>query len=84
MRSLTFTNRSNHRVLIIFEPWAEQYWIEPGQQVDIHAIQKRNVDRSGNWEVEQRAEALVFHGWEGCVLSIFCRELVPSFPDLTD
>jgi hypothetical protein len=50
-------------MLIILEPWPERYWIQPGQQVDIHAVQERNVDQPGHWELEQTAEGLIVYVW---------------------
>jgi hypothetical protein len=79
-RVLSYANRCQSRVLIILEPWAERYWIQPGQQVDIHAVQERNVVRPGDWELVQTAEGLIVYGWAGSVLSIFCggSELAPD------
>ena len=34
-QTITYTNRTNRKLLIILEPWAEEYWIEPDQPVDI-------------------------------------------------
>jgi hypothetical protein len=35
VQTLTYSNRTQSRLLIILEPWAEQYWIEPGEQVEV-------------------------------------------------
>lgn len=74
---LTYTNRTRDRVLLILEPWAEQYWIEPGGRVDI----KVSGGKQGyNIELEETANGIVVYGWEGCVAAVFCNgtELTPD------
>src|ERR1051326_3152356 len=37
IHTLTYTNSTKQRRLIIVEPWALEYWIEPDEKVEIHA-----------------------------------------------
>jgi hypothetical protein len=36
-QTIAYANRSATRLLIILQPWAEQYWLEPGDQIEIEA-----------------------------------------------
>jgi len=74
---LTYTNRTENRVLIIVEPWGEQYWIQPSEQIDIKVS---NGIPGHQLELVHIAEALVIYGWEGSVVSILRegKELEPS------
>jgi hypothetical protein len=74
---ITYTNRTGHRLRIILEPWAEEYWIEPDDPIDIVA---RSGKSAGHIEVEQTDEGLIIYGWEESVVSIFRagKELGPS------
>ena len=76
-QTVTYTNGTQGRLLIVLEPWAEQYWVQPGEQVDIEA---RNGVPGHHLELEHTAEGLIVYGWEGCVVSILRdgKELGPS------
>jgi hypothetical protein len=74
---ITYTNRTRHRLRIILEPWAEEYWIEPNDPIDIVA---RNGNSRGHLEIEQIDAGLIIYGWEGLVVSIIRngKGLAPS------
>jgi hypothetical protein len=74
---VTYINRTPAKALIVLEPWAEEYWIEPGVGVDIEV---RNGTADHHLEVEHTTHGLTIYGWEGSVISIFRdgKELPPS------
>lgn len=67
-------------MLLIVEPWAEEYRLEPGTSVDVVG-HGGAVD--GNFEVEYFDDGMIFYGWEGSVVSVFLNgvEVVPSRQD---
>ena len=65
--NLKFVNGSGEEVLVIVEPWAEQFRIEPGQEVDI--IVKGGVPGQC-LTLEYMPKCLIIYGWDGCVISI--------------
>jgi hypothetical protein len=75
-QTITYRNRTGGRLLIVLEAWAEQYWIEAGAQVEIHA--RSGVP--GHLELEHTDGGLIIYGWQGSVVSIIRdgKELVPS------
>jgi hypothetical protein len=77
-QKFTYTNRTLSRLLIILEPWAEEYWIDPGEQIDLEV---RNGTPGHQLELEQTSEGLTIHGWEGTVVYILRdgKELPPVF-----
>jgi hypothetical protein len=66
-QAFSYTNRTERRLLLILEPWAEWYWIEPGQQVDIEA---RGGVPGGHFELEHTTDGLIVYGWEGTVVHV--------------
>jgi hypothetical protein len=76
-QKLSYTNRTPGRLLLILEPWAEEYWIDPGQQVNIEV---RNGTPGHYLELEHTSEGLTVYGWEGTVVSILRdgKELAPN------
>jgi hypothetical protein len=73
-------NGTSKAMLLIIEPWAEEYWLESGVSVDIVGCGGA-VD--GNFEVEYFDGGVIFYGWEGSVVSVFSNgvEVVPSRQD---
>ena len=65
-QKITYTNRTQGKLLIILEPWAEEYWIEPDQPVDIEVY---NGSPGGHLEIEHTPEGLIVYGWEGTLVS---------------
>jgi hypothetical protein len=83
-QKLTYTNRTQGRLAIIIEPWAQEYSIDPGEQIDVEVRQVdaevRTEDR-GRVELEQTNEGLtIWIGWAGTVMSVLRdgKELVPN------
>ncbi|MCO8161691.1 hypothetical protein NJC38_05925 [Pseudomonas sp. 21LCFQ010] len=70
-------NGTSEAMLLIVEPWAEEYWLEPGVSVDV--IGKGGAI-DGSFEVEYFDKGIIFYGWEGSVVSVFVngQELAPS------
>ena len=64
-------------MLLIIEPWAEEYLLEPGVSVDVVG-EGGAVD--GSFEVEYFDKGMIFHGWEGSVVSVLVngQEVIPS------
>lgn len=54
-------------MLLIVEPWAEEYLVEPGKSVDV-------VGQGGNvgpgFEVEYFERGMIVYGWNGAVVSV--------------
>jgi hypothetical protein len=78
-QKFTYTNRTQSRLLIVLEPWAEEYWIDPGEHVDIEV---RNGVSGNHLELEDTSEGITIHGWEGTVVSVLRdgKELAPNQP----
>lgn len=78
MQRINCVNGSEAVMLLIIEPWAEEYLIEPGASVDI-------VGQGGRFEtgfeVEYVDKGMIVYGWEGSIVSVFSNgEIVePSF-----
>jgi len=78
IQKITYTNRTQGKLLVIIEPWAEEYWIEPDQPVDIEV---RNGSPGGHLEIEQTAQGLIVYGWAGTAVSMVRDgEEVPPSP----
>jgi hypothetical protein len=75
-QTITYGNGTATRLLIILEPWAEQYWIEPADRVDI----KAHSSVPGQLEFEHTQAGLIIYGWEGSVVWVLRdgKELEPS------
>jgi hypothetical protein len=65
-QKLTYTNRTPDRLLLIIEPWAEEHWIDPDEQVYIEVL---NGNPGNHLEIEHTDEGLTVHGWEGTVVN---------------
>jgi hypothetical protein len=70
-------NGTSEVMLLIIEPWAEEYCLDPGVSVDVVG-QGGAVD--GSFEVEYFDKGIIFYGWEGSVVSVFIngQEVIPS------
>lgn len=75
---IRFTNRSMNEVLLVLEPWAEEYRMQPNASVEIVATTGAELD--GYFEIEWNHRGMVVHGWGGCVLTVMSNgvELEPS------
>ncbi len=68
IQKLNCINGASERMLLIIEPWAEEYWIEPGMSVEVVGL-GGNID--GYFEAERFDQGMIIYGWEGCVVSVF-------------
>ena len=76
-QSSSYANRTDHRLILILEPWAEEFWVESGEQVDIEA---RGGVPGGRFELVHRTDGLTVYGWEGALVYVLRdgKELAPS------
>jgi hypothetical protein len=76
IQTIAYANRTATRLLIILEPWAEQYWLAPGDQIEIKAHRRS----AGHLELEVTKAALIVYGWAGSTVRILRDgvELIPS------
>ena len=77
-QKLTYTNRTQSRLRIILEPWAEEYWLDPGEHVDIEG--RSESPGSLVQEIEHASEGPIIYGSEGSVVLILGdgNELPPT------
>lgn len=70
-------NGTSKVMLLIIEPWGEEYSLDPGVSVDVVG-QEGAID--GILEVEYFDKGIIFYGWEGSVVSVFIngQEIVPD------
>lgn len=64
---LSCINGTTENKLLIVEPWAEEYWLEPGISVEVIGLGGR-ID--GYFEIENFDQGMIVYGWEGCVVSV--------------
>jgi hypothetical protein len=76
-QTFTYANRTERRLLLILEPWVEEYWIEPD---DLIKIEAHGGTLRGHFELEHTDDGLIVYGWEGTTISVFQDgiELKPS------
>jgi hypothetical protein len=76
-QTFAYADRTQRKLLLILEPWARQYWIEPGGLVEIQA---RGGAPAGRFELEQTSDGLIVYAWEGTTVTILRdgMELEPS------
>ncbi len=60
-------NGASEKMLLIIEPWAEEYWIEPGMSVEVIGC---GGAVGGYFEVERLDQGMIIYGWEGSVVSV--------------
>jgi hypothetical protein len=75
---ISFTNQSSDCVLLIIEPWAEEFRIQPKASVEILASAKGTPE--GYFEIEYNQRGIAVHAWNDCVLTVMSdgRELAPN------
>ena len=75
-QKIEICNTSKQKILLILEPWAEEYWIEPSIGVEVIA-----EGGQGCFEIQYSENgALLVHAWSGSVASVFLngKELSPQ------
>jgi hypothetical protein len=65
--NMRYQNNRKAPIILILEPWAEQYLVQPGQTIDISAT---GGAVGSCFEVEQREECLIVFAWADCVVSV--------------
>lgn len=65
---ISCVNGTSEAMLLIVEPWAEEYWLEPGMSVDVVG---QGGAADGSFEVEYFDKGIIFYGWAGSVVSVF-------------
>jgi len=68
IKKICCINGKDEKILLIVEPWAEEYWIEPKGRVDV--VGAGGVE-DGFFEVEHLDMGMIVYGWEGSNLSVF-------------
>jgi len=66
-QAISYTNAQNKKVLLLIEPWAEHYWIEPGMTVDVVG-EGREAD--AKFELQHTSEELIVYGWTDSVVIV--------------
>jgi len=76
-QTISYQNTSDCRTLLIVEPWAEQYLIEPGGKVDIIG---EGGEPSSGFEIKHTNDELIIFGWTGSVVRVWRNgvEVAPS------
>lgn len=79
-QAISYKNAQDKQVLIILEPWAEQYWVKPGMTVEIIGT---GGEGPAKFEVQQTNEGLIVFGWVDSVVVIMHdgHELSPADQD---
>jgi hypothetical protein len=67
IQKLRYTNSTDHALLVIVEPWANQYRIRPMQQVVV-VIDSGDVDDC--LEIEHTPGGLILYGWTGSMITL--------------
>ena len=75
-QKIEISNSSKQKILLILEPWAEEYWIEPNIGVEVIG-----EGGQGCFEIQYSEKGtLLIHAWSGSVARIFLdgKELSPQ------
>jgi hypothetical protein len=64
---MTIVNRFSHRLRFIVEPWANEFWMEPGETFEIVAHGPAN----GSLELAFGPESIVVFGWSGSLVAVY-------------
>lgn len=62
-RKLTVTNRSEQPVVLMLEPWGEDYWIQSGETFELFPAEPEEMFY---FAVEYRASAIAVFAEGGC------------------
>lgn len=64
---LRYKNKCERRVKLIVEPWADEYWIDPGMVVDIVGS---GGDPSEIFEIDHHKDVIVVFAWPGGMIHV--------------
>ncbi len=67
-QKIIYVNGCEKQILLIVEPWAEEYLIEPLAAVEIIGLGGKSSDAF--FELESRDGMLILYAWEGCIVQI--------------
>lgn len=76
-QKFAYTNSTETALRLSVEPWADQYIVQSGMQVDVVV---RGDTTNGCLEIEQHPGGLTIYGYEGCIISLSSdgKSLVPA------
>lgn len=74
---ISVTNSTPKPLLLILEPWAEEFSIAPGTSVDVLGS---GGSGGGFFEVEYIENGLIVYGWAGSIVSVM-KNGVPIPPE---
>lgn len=74
---ITYQNASARKSLLIIEPWAEHYSIDPSDKVDVIG---EGGDLNAGFEIKHANDELTIFGWVGSIVKVWRSgvEVVPS------
>ena len=76
LNKLVLANTSGNSIKLILEPWAEEYEIENGMKIEIHASDPND----SSIEIEYEKENIIVYGWADS-MTVLCegKKLEPDF-----
>jgi hypothetical protein len=77
IRTLSYENKTDKKLLLIVEPWAEQYWLPPGEKVDIVG---QGGESGSDFQLNQSDGEIIVFGWIDSIVKVMRngQEMVPS------
>jgi hypothetical protein len=64
---IAYRNSLPSPVLVVLEPWAEEYWLAPKAAMEVVG---EGGAAGGCFEIEQRDDQLVIYAWPGSVATV--------------
>lgn len=77
LKKIICSNGTSAPLLLIIEPWAEEYWIAPHSSVDVIA---EGDDEAGTLEMEHVEQGIVIYAWQGSIISVI-KDGTPLAPE---
>ncbi len=77
---MTVVNRFSHRLRFIVEPWANEFWLEPGETFEVVA----QGPNSGALELAFGPNTIVVFGWSGSLVAVYADGERLDWPDDSD
>ncbi len=75
---ISVINSTMKPLLLILEPWAEEFCIAPGAAVDVLGS---GGSEEGFFEVESIENGMIVYGWEGSIVSVM-KNGIPVPPEM--
>lgn len=79
-RKILFSNsQTSKRLLLVLEPWCEEYLIDPGNSIDVIGVGENSDDAF--FKVDYDDNQIVVFGWTGAIVRVYkdAEELEPVF-----